>query len=616
MDGGYSGAPIGDSYGEQPGQPTNQLVLRAGETASDEDLSRNAALDHAVASGSSGPGSVSRWRRVRRGSLITLGGLAGCAALVALSNFPTAGAAAAGWGAVLTVSAALLLRSRWARTPVRATPQGAAHQRRWRVVGWAGLCVGTAAFIGGVVAATTPVHPDPADALAGNTNCGSALFPRNLATVAHTISQVGAVSDAISSGDCSWARQTRQSDSLFLVGLGSAVLVLALRNRRSALLRHPRRFIAGVGVVSLVTGVALLGVTAHDRALGFVASATDDAPPATSCGTILPSQAAPLVPPGTAIGYKQTSPSGASSLVLVTLPPGQNVVVYNKAAFSEHFDGSGDVISIPGGGAVDITTPTGKLLHHITIGAHHAVLNAVLSPDHRRLAVVDDTNLVIVGLDGTPGRVIAHHADGLVSGPALAWSPNGQMIAYLAGDSINDKIAVINIDGTHGHTIAAASPVAHAPSWSPDSTQLAFEETNRVAIAHPDGSQLRVLPPAPGCIDIRPAWSPDGTRLAMLSFVDTAPGFFDDLKAVSVLDLATGVRDQLTPFVATADQPSWAPNSQLITFSYGTDPNHNIDTGPAAIGITATGGSSILALTPGGGHDRQPTWITPVTTAP
>jgi TolB protein len=100
-----------------------------------------------------------------------------------------------------------------------------------------------------------------------------------------------------------------------------------------------------------------------------------------------------------------------------------------------------------------------------------------------------------------------------------------------------DSIYVIGADGNGLRKLAQAGGEVGAPSWSPDSTRLAFSDYqgNRIEVVDAAASGLRTLI-AQGS---DPDWSPDGSRIA---FVSNADG---DLEIATAAADGTG-RRQLT----------------------------------------------------------------------
>lgn len=90
-----------------------------------------------------------------------------------------------------------------------------------------------------------------------------------------------------------------------------------------------------------------------------------------------------------------------------------------------------------------------------------------------------------------------------------AWSPDGNTIAYVHGNTVSGKtgIYLINPDGTNKR-LWYASRGAYAPSWSPDGQWIAFYDEAQIYKRKLNGDSLTQL-----TFEGRnffPAWSPDG----------------------------------------------------------------------------------------------------------
>lgn len=123
------------------------------------------------------------------------------------------------------------------------------------------------------------------------------------------------------------------------------------------------------------------------------------------------------------------------------------------------------------------------------------------------------TSLVLVLGVGAGIAVLANLRD-----PGSDRLPAGvrgsQLIAYLGG---NDRIWVMNTDGTDQRMIGSDDLPAIQPDWSPEGSQLVFVSVEGLWIMNADGSETAPLPPTPGGEPTGPVWSPDGSQIA---FVD------------------------------------------------------------------------------------------------
>jgi Tol biopolymer transport system component len=136
------------------------------------------------------------------------------------------------------------------------------------------------------------------------------------------------------------------------------------------------------------------------------------------------------------------------------------------------------------------------------------------------------SGLYTVRPDGSELKRIGKGAD-------LAWSPNGQRIAF---DSGPNSMAVADADGSHVHVLLAGAQGTgpNLPSWSPDGRKLAYMTTPghpsayrfEVWTMNPDGSDKKLLYRSGCCVGYYapPIWSPDGRKIAFSA--DSAGGTF------------------------------------------------------------------------------------------
>ena len=125
----------------------------------------------------------------------------------------------------------------------------------------------------------------------------------------------------------------------------------------------------------------------------------------------------------------------------------------------------------------------------------------------------------------------------------------------------------MNADGSGLHDVARAPGEVGPPSWSPDSTRLAFSwyDEHRIDVVDVDGSNRHALIHD----GTDPSWSPDGGRIAFISDRD------GDLEIFSAHADGTHQR-RLTRDRAPDYEPSWSPDSAHILFVSERDGNPEI----------------------------------------
>ena len=178
--------------------------------------------------------------------------------------------------------------------------------------------------------------------------------------------------------------------------------------------------------------------------------------------------------------------------------------------------------------------------HRQLTKTHWAGGGLAWSPDGRKLAFFDQGGpcpwcfiLNVVNSDGSGLRNLTPKlwAAGAGSGPTFdpAWSPDGQMIAFVGHPGLGEPIYVVRADGS-GLRNLTPKPVGTyaAPTWSPDGRKLAFvsdrEGNSDVYVMNADGSGQRSLTRNPA-YDADPAWSHDG-RIAFVSNRDGNYGVY------------------------------------------------------------------------------------------
>jgi dipeptidyl aminopeptidase/acylaminoacyl peptidase len=233
-----------------------------------------------------------------------------------------------------------------------------------------------------------------------------------------------------------------------------------------------------------------------------------------------------------AIRHEQTPYySGAKIVYTVTeRTPGQLHVVSTASGAGAR------AIGTPGGGAVR------------WLGPARLVFDRQSSDYKRRTTYVAD-----VGTGQT--RVLREDVDEKFwsitgdAGSASQPSPDGRWIAFVSDRDGWDHIYVMPADGGDAVQITRGKFEAWRPTWSPDSTRIAFDanEPGRPGTRHlgiatiaPDPSRASVKMMTTGRgTNIAPVWSPDGARLV---YQHTDPQHSADLFVVDTTSTAAPQR--------------------------------------------------------------------------
>jgi TolB protein len=93
-------------------------------------------------------------------------------------------------------------------------------------------------------------------------------------------------------------------------------------------------------------------------------------------------------------------------------------------------------------------------------------------------------------------QIVTQMGTGIVYDPE--WSPVGHEIAFVATETGNDEIWVINHDGTQPRQLTYNEwEWDKSPSWSPDGSQIVFASNrtgnNQLWVMNADGSDQRLL---------------------------------------------------------------------------------------------------------------------------
>jgi eukaryotic-like serine/threonine-protein kinase len=149
------------------------------------------------------------------------------------------------------------------------------------------------------------------------------------------------------------------------------------------------------------------------------------------------------------------------------------------------------------------------------------------SPDGASvLLLTRDGASVVPALGGSPRSIVPPSATSWVV--TAAWSPNGDEIVFIRGDSL----LVTDLEGQRSRLLSTTSSEVHSCSWSPDGKWIACVEGNRSAAfvgrtfgnLAPSAIVLFAASGGPPTALLQgqasnqsPVWSPDGRRLLFVS---------------------------------------------------------------------------------------------------
>jgi Tol biopolymer transport system component len=241
--------------------------------------------------------------------------------------------------------------------------------------------------------------------------------------------------------------------------------------------------------------------------------------------------------------------------------------------------------------ALWLVAPDGSEPHQLTDAVH--VIWPVWSPDRSQIAFLapdpndpmGNVSLYRIAVDGsTPERLV----DGVSAHTAPSWSPDGTRIAYtsFAGyDPVYESgaisVRVFDIEtGKETDVTGAKYPLAFNPSWSPDSSQVAFIVKHQGLGERPQHAPGDVMVADLGRLDdefenvtngaVRDvwsaSWSPRGDELLLYSLFGQT-WYEPPSTSIRVLNRATGEIEQLAGIEERPTMPVWSPDGTRFAFT-------------------------------------------------
>lgn len=212
----------------------------------------------------------------------------------------------------------------------------------------------------------------------------------------------------------------------------------------------------------------------------------------------------------------------------------------------------------------------GQNQHQIThLGA--ITISPRISPDNTRIACAS------LGREGWGIRMYSLELGRMVAFPggstggsnqSPSWAPDGNRIAFSSSRSGDPEIWIANTDGGNAHRVTFFAGPDVSPTWNPKTgTQLAWVSGRtglpQIYIMDQDGSNIQRM--TDGGYAVSPSWAPNGQLLTYSwnrKYGPGAPGGQD----IYVMDIASKRWLQLTHDAGSNDFPSWSPDGRHIVF--------------------------------------------------
>lgn len=221
-------------------------------------------------------------------------------------------------------------------------------------------------------------------------------------------------------------------------------------------------------------------------------------------------------------------------------------------------------------------------------------------------------------------------------------------IAFVSSRTGTKEIWVMDYDGANQHALTSLKSISLTPRWSPDSSRIAFTcfayasgvTGPQICLYSLDANKTIAFPRYKGT-NSAPSWSPDGSQLIFSSSMNGNPELYsvgasgNNLKRLTFANGASTSpvwnpkTGQTVAFVSDRTgvpklylmnsdgtntipldlpdkgyliDPSWAPNGQLLAFSWRR-PTGNYD-----IYVMDVASQQIIELTRDAGRNERPSW--------
>lgn len=158
---------------------------------------------------------------------------------------------------------------------------------------------------------------------------------------------------------------------------------------------------------------------------------------------------------------------------------------------------------------------------------------------------------------------------------SMAWSPDAETIAYITYEEDAYYLNTVAADGSRAQRLTEQTASGKEPTWSPDSTMIAFEAllvpNSQLFLVNANGGRLRDFMGSGSSRDL--VWSPDGTEVALASWVNGTSAFeiFTMNAEACLSGIAICSPKRITVNSADDRLPTWSPDGSQLAFLSNRD---------------------------------------------